>query len=127
MHDDDYEQSAPGSDRTEVHDANEHEVVEEGSTSEVPEIMGSLPRTRPQRRSERRVPAGAERRFERARAPQPSPAQQDKPVTASDEPAPGLASLALGSAAAAAKLPLRIGIQVTLRALDSVARELRSR
>jgi len=47
-----------------------------------------------------------------------------RPFPAS-EPAPGLPRLALDGAVEAAKYPLKVGADITLRALDAVARGLR--
>src|SRR5690349_18645789 len=83
-------------------------------------IMGNLPRTRPQR-------GGSVRR-------QPAPRPRDPHATtppsappAPPEGAPGLPRLALDGAIEAAKLPVKVGANITFRALDAVADVLRRR
>jgi hypothetical protein len=119
-----------------------------------PDIMSKLPKTRPQRSSDRRraaarrtAPRGSTttRRAtarkatttpKRAPAPRPrtttgaarvttrKPAAQAQQAT-SVERAPSLPRLAFDGATEAVKLPLKVSGRLTLRALDAVARGLR--
>jgi len=118
-----------------------------------PDIMSRLPKTRPQRTSQRRrassggatPKSGAPKSGARATAASPKPATSKRPVstpprrtaaTSAQAPkpsasgrqsAPGLPRLALDGAAEAVKLPLKVGGRLTLRALDGIARGLRRR
>jgi hypothetical protein len=119
-----------------------------------PDIMSRLPKTRPQRASQRRrttsgdapakaratrgaaqaatasrKPATAKRpasTSQRRDAATPAPAA--RPATSGPQSqAPGLPRLAIDGAAEAVKLPLKVSGRLTLRALDAVARGLRRR
>jgi hypothetical protein len=119
-----------------------------------PDIMSRLPKTRPQRASQRRratsgdappktratrgaaqaatasrKPATAKRpasTSQRRAAATPRPAA--RPATSGPQSqAPGLPRLAIDGAAEAVKLPLKVSGRLTLRALDAVARGLRRR
>jgi hypothetical protein len=48
-------------------------------------------------------------------------------VRGASEDAPGLPRLALDGAIEAAKLPIKVGANITFRALDAVAKSLRGR
>lgn len=99
-----------------------------------PDIMSRLPKSRPQRASQRRRPpvstagksaapraAAPSRKASGAtKRPAPRPARRG-------ESAPSLPRLALDGAAEAAKLPLKVSGRLTLNALDAVARGLRRR
>jgi len=117
--------------------------------------MSKLPKTRPQRSSDRRRAAAratAPRRSttarrtttrkatatpKRAPAPRPrtttgaarvtprKPAAQSQQRPPAVERAPSLPRLAFDGAAEAVKLPLKVSGRLTLRALDAVARGLR--
>jgi hypothetical protein len=52
---------------------------------------------------------------------------RDPAVFGASEHAPGLPRLALDGAIEAAKLPIKVGANITLRALDAVAKSLRGR
>jgi hypothetical protein len=108
-----------------------------------PDIMSRLPKTRPQRASDRRRSTAARA----TKSPSARPAGSAKPATASKRPvttarkrtaaparatsstehgsAPSLPRLAVDGATEAVKLPLKVGGRLTLRALDAVARGLR--
>jgi hypothetical protein len=119
-----------------------------------PDIMSKLPKTRPQRASDRRRAAArakpprgsttARRTTARKaattpkRAPAPRPrtttaavrAPARKPASQAQQPptadrAPSLPRLAFDGATEAVKLPLKVSGRLTLRALDAVARGLR--
>lgn len=103
------------------------------SGPESDEIMSRLPRTRPQRRNYRR-PAATESEAAAAagsadEAPVPrtagSPRFERQPDTPSE--AAGIAELTVSGAYEIAKLPLKVGAHATFRALEAVARSLRSR
>ena len=138
-------------------------------------IMSNLPRTRPQRITERRrreqareTPAPRRPRAARSQKTQPAPDERsgarspaakksagrttaprraaasrrrttaraapagpkartrEPAARASETNAPGLPRLAVDGAVEAAKLPLRVGGRLTLRALDAIARGLRN-
>jgi hypothetical protein len=133
LHHDGHDHPTSGDGSAKTPDANGYEVVadQNGQAAGETEIMSNLPRTRPQRRSDRRAPAGSEPASPALSTRKPAARSKSKsrvkPPAAEPTPAPGVASLAIGGAVAVAKLPLKVGVQVTLRALDTVARELRSR
>ena len=76
-------------------------------------IMGNLPKSRPQRTTRR--------------PPSPPPREHDPDVKAPADGAPGLPRLALDGAIEMAKLPVKVGVNITFRALDAVAEALRRR
>jgi hypothetical protein len=88
-------------------------------------------RPSPQRRTAARPKprAGTARRRPPAAVPVTQAAKARKPARRPAEAgdAPGLPRLALDGAVEAAKLPLRVGGRLTLRALDAAARSLRGR
>jgi hypothetical protein len=93
--------------------------------------MGRLPRSRPRRQSPARKAARARPGTPgtgpqaRTRGPsRPAPPRRGQPRP--QEP-PGLPRLALDGAIEAAKLPLKVGANITFRALDAVAKNLRRR
>jgi hypothetical protein len=117
-----------------------------GAETSAPDIMSRLPRSRPQRASQRRrssaVPAASKTSAARpaASAPKPPARQKRAPATArrpapapaptsggSGGGAPGLPRLAIDGATEAVKLPLKVSGRLTLKALDAVARGLRRR
>ena len=126
---------------------------ENPSGTTAPDIMSRLPKTRPQRASQRRrpTPAAAATKTRAAKtgaqatAPSRKPAtpkrpvptaarrtaatsaQAPKPAASSRQSAPSLPRLAVDGAAEAVKLPLKVSGRLTLRALDAVARGLRRR
>lgn len=122
------------------------------SATSAPDIMSRLPKTRPQRASQRRrAPVAATPKSPPARAAAPSarkrpastagrragassasagaPAatQARRTADATTQEAPGLPRLAIDGAAEAVKLPLKVSGRLTLKALDAVARGLRRR
>ena len=124
------------------------EPPSEGNSGE--QIMERLPRTRPKRETPRsraartraggtpkapRAKAGAARPRSRTAAPRkaatPPPApersEMDPAVFGPSEHAPGLPRLALDGAIEAAKLPIKVGANITFRALDAVTKSLRGR
>ncbi len=117
-----------------------------------PDIMSRLPKSRPQRASQRRragVAATSKSPPARAAAPSakkrpastagrrasassasaeaPAAAQARRTADAGSKGAPGLPRLAIDGAAEAVKLPLKVSGRLTLKALDAVARGLRRR
>lgn len=114
-----------------------------------PDIMSRLPKTRPQRASDRRRaattgaaksvtgssrkpsttpkrPAAAPRKRAAAAATRAAtPAPTAPKAAPGGSGAPSLPRLAVDGAAEAVKLPLKVGGRLTLRALDAVARGLR--
>jgi hypothetical protein len=115
-----------------------------------PDIMSKLPKTRPQRASDRRrasrPAAGATERTaapSRAATPRPARAKATTPAakratstprsrTPARAPEPENASrslprVAIDGATEAAKLPLKVGGRLTLRGLDAIARGLRGK
>jgi hypothetical protein len=95
--------------------------------------MGRLPRSRPKRPAPARASArsrpGSSKPAPppRTRGPaRPAPPPRRDPVDRSEH-APGLPRLALDGAIEAAKLPLKVGANLTFRALDAVAKNLRRR
>lgn len=116
------------------------------AATSAPDIMSRLPKSRPQRASQRRrsttaaaaktsaqptaptrKPATAKRPASTAKRPAATSAQTPRPAAAREGGAPGLPRLAVDGAAEAVKLPLKVGGRLTLRALDAVARGLRRR
>jgi hypothetical protein len=117
------------------------------------QIMGRLPRTRPQRRSERRPATATEQasatksessaqRRKRPRAPAAKassarsagrsqargrPAQSATQAAARKRAAPGIPQLVFGAAVEAAKLPLKVTATVTRGATRLIGRGLRLR
>jgi hypothetical protein len=83
-------------------------------------IMGNLPRSRPQRGGSVRKQPPPRPRDPHATTPPPVPPPPP-------EGAPGLPRLALDGAIEAAKLPVKVGANITFRALDAVADVLRRR
>jgi hypothetical protein len=77
--------------------------------------MANLPKSRPQRAAPVRRP------------PPPPPRGHDPDVKAPAEGVPGLPRLALDGAIEMAKLPVKVGANITFRALDAVADALRRR
>ena len=77
--------------------------------------MGKLPKSRPRRAAPVRRPLPPPRR------------EHDPEVTTPAQAAPGLPRLALDGAIEAAKLPVKVGANITFRALDAVAEALRRR
>jgi hypothetical protein len=108
-----------------------------------PDIMSRLPKSRPQRSSQRRrPPVAAAAKSTSGRSPsapkrpvstgarRPAaarPATPARPPATQSRSAPGLPRLAIDGATEAVKLPLKVGGRLTLRALDAVARGLRRR
>jgi hypothetical protein len=118
-----------------------------------PDIMSRLPKTRPQRASDRRRaparrtpartattsrPPKAATAAKRAATPRPrtttgavsAPIGKPAPgprAAAPQERPPSLPRLAIDGATEAAKLPLKVSGRLTLKALDAVARGLRGR
>jgi hypothetical protein len=97
-----------------------------------PDIMSRLPKSRPQRASQRRrAPVGTAARSTTPRATAPSRKASGARRSTRPAPrggsAPSLPRMALDGAAEAAKLPLKVSGRLTLRALDAVARGLRRR
>lgn len=108
-----------------------------------PDIMSRLPKSRPQRSSQRRrAPVGAAAKSTSGRSPstpkrpvstgarRPAAARAAtpaRPPAAQSRSAPGLPRLAIDGATEAVKLPLKVSGRLTLRALDAVARGLRRR
>jgi hypothetical protein len=83
--------------------------------------MAKLPRTRPGRQTARRKqsrarPAAARR----PRKPAGAPPARDPHAFGPREPAPGLPRLALDGAIEAAKMPLKVGANVTSRAIRAL-------
>ena len=116
------------------------EPPSEGNSGE--QIMERLPRTRPKRETPRskaaRTRAGAPPRprsrsrtaaSKKAATPPPAPerSEMDPAVFGPAEHAPGLPRLALDGAIEAAKLPIKVGANITFRALDAVTKSLRGR
>jgi hypothetical protein len=112
------------------------------SATSAPDIMSRLPKSRPQRSSQRRrAPVGtaAKRTSGKSSSAPKRPvstaarpaaakaATPARPPAARTKSAPGLPRLAVDGATEAAKLPLKVGGRLTLRALDAVARGLRRR
>jgi hypothetical protein len=118
-----------------------------------PDIMSKLPKSRPQRTSDRRRatarrtparpattprPGKATTAAKRpatprprtttgaARAPVGKTATEPRPAASRERP-PSLPRLAIDGATEAAKLPLKVSGRLTLKALDAVARGLRGR
>jgi hypothetical protein len=88
--------------------------------------MAKLPRSRPQRQTTRRKKAKP--RTARSGTPASPPRAQSAPDPAAFRPseaAPGLPRLALDGAIEAAKLPVKVGANLTIRALDAVIKGLR--
>jgi hypothetical protein len=108
-----------------------------------PDIMSRLPKSRPQRSSQRRrAPVSAASKSTSGRSPstpkrpvstgarRPAAARVATPArqpAAKSRSAPGLPRLAIDGATEAVKLPLKVSGRLTLRALDAVARGLRRR
>jgi hypothetical protein len=96
--------------------------------------MGRLPRSRPKRETAARKSARS-RPGSTKPSPPPrtrGPSRQAPPEAGRgqidrSEHAPGLPRLALDGAIEAAKLPIKVGANITFRALDSVAKNLRRR
>jgi hypothetical protein len=96
--------------------------------------MGRLPRSRPKRETRARKSARS-RPGSTTPSPPPRPrgASRQAPPEARPGPidrsehAPGLPRLALDGAIEAAKLPIKVGANLTFRALDAVAKNLRRR
>jgi len=126
------------------------ESGETAAGTTAPDIMSRLPKSRPQRASQRRrgpvgaaaktTPArtpAASAKTSRAKRPAAAAARRPAPARATTGPpapravqsreAPSLPRLAIDGATEAAKLPLKVGGRLTLRALDAVARGLRRR
>jgi hypothetical protein len=104
----------------------------EGHPAEAPEgedqIMSRLPRSRPPARS--RASSGSARSrtaSSREAPPSPAPRSESAPALDAAQPAPGLPRLALDGAIEAAKLPIKVGANITFRALDAVTKSLRGR
>jgi len=98
--------------------------------------MGQLPKSRPKRTTPVRERAAGPRKraAAKARSRRPSPpspgrasTERDPAVFGPDEHAPGLPRLALDGAIEAAKLPVKVGANLTFRALDAVTKGLRGR
>jgi hypothetical protein len=94
------------------------------------EIMSSLPRSRPKPPKTRRKP----RSRARPRPPAPDAAKAASPRTPArtsavsfpkSEPAPGLPRLAIDGVVEAAKLPLKVGAEISSRALSAFVHGLR--
>ena len=115
------------------------------SATTAPDIMSRLPKSRPQRASQRRrsaAPAAAKttaraataspkaasaaKRTPAARRPAAARATPARPPAASGS-GPGLPRIAIDGATEAVKLPLKVSGRLTLKALDAVARGLRRR
>jgi hypothetical protein len=105
-----------------------------------PDIMSRLPKSRPQRSSQRRrAPVGAAAKSTAPSTPKrpvstgarrpaaARPATPARPPAGQSRSAPGLPRLAIDGATEAVKLPLKVSGRLTLRALDAVARGLRRR
>jgi hypothetical protein len=119
-----------------------------------PDIMERLPRSRPKPKTPRRAPARAKSAPARRAAPKargtarpragtrtasaaprtrahtgapPVANGVDPAILARAESAPGLPRLALDGAIEAAKLPIKVGTNITFRALDAVTKSLRRR
>ena len=123
----------------------------EATGTSAPDIMSRLPKSRPQRASQRRrapvaetaktpaakataarttaAPAKASARAKRpaGRRPVPSGPAVSAPPATTKKDAPGLPRLAIDGATEAVKLPLKVSGRLTLKALDAVARGLRRR
>jgi hypothetical protein len=95
------------------------------------QIMAKLPRSRPQRETTRRKPAqprtagGGPQARPRGAGADRGASPPEPAVFGSGEPAPGLPRLALDGAIEVAKLPVKVGANVTIRALDAVIKGLR--
>ena len=115
------------------------------SDTTAPDIMSRLPKSRPQRASQRRrsgappaakttaraasgssKPASASKRTAPPRRAAAARATPARPSAASGS-GPGLPRLAIDGATEAVKLPLKVSGRLTLKALDAVARGLRRR
>ena len=142
--------------------ATDDQQSQEGPVSEqkpaekpeaTPDIMSKLPKTRPQRASDRRrasrptasTAAAAEPSTATGRAAPPRPARakatttnakratstpRSRPSASAPEPeqtSRSLPRVAIDGATEAAKLPLKVGGRLTLRGLDAIARGLRGR
>jgi hypothetical protein len=96
--------------------------------------MGRLPRSRPKRETPNRKaarsrPGGAKASpasRPRGASPQKAPDGVPGPIGRTEH-APGIPRLALDGAIEAAKLPIKVGANLTFRALDAVAKNLRRR
>jgi hypothetical protein len=96
--------------------------------------MGRLPRSRPKRETPHRKaarsrPGGAKASpasRPRGASPQKAPDGAPGPIGRTED-APGIPRLALDGAIEAAKLPIKVGANLTFRALDAVAKNLRRR
>jgi len=125
-----------------------HEPVPGTGAEPAPDepIMARLPKSRPKRTSPVREraakPRAAAARARTAKAParparprRPSPPSPERaPANGRDpgvfgpgEDAPGLPRLALDGAIEAVKLPIKVGANLTFRALDAVTKGLRRR
>jgi hypothetical protein len=121
-----------------------HEGHPEDPRESADPIMANLPRSRPQRdepraRAEaRRKPpssdpgsrartAASRKAAVRASSEPAEPAEGDPAPLGPTEHAPGLPRLALDGAIEAAKLPVKVGANITFRALDAVTKSLRGR
>ena len=130
---DGYESSRGPGRRDDHVDATNSEPGQESARPEPPDeqIMSKLPRSRPQRDTTRRKTARprASGSGTRSRPSAPSAARDtsalDPAVFGRGESAPGLPRLALDGAIEAAKLPVKVGANVTIRALDAVIKGLR--
>jgi hypothetical protein len=94
------------------------------------QIMARLPRSRPTRQTSRRKRPAPPRRAARPRPASPRAGEArstDQAVFGPGERAPGLPRLALDGAIEAVKMPVKVGANVTLRALDAVINGLRRR
>jgi len=85
------------------------------------DVLSNLPHSRPGRQSARRQALRA-RPPEKAAPPRPVPTAA---APAGPGRAPGLPRLALDGAIEIAKMPAKVGANVTLRALDAVVKGLR--
>ena len=103
-------ESSPGPGEEERHDGRSGDP-----------IMSNLPRSRPRRTATVRRPPPSPP----PQKPPPASAAPTRPATV--EGAPGLPRLALEGAIEAAKLPVKVGANITFRALDAVADALRRR
>jgi hypothetical protein len=95
-------------------------------------IMARLPKSRPKRQSPvreraKRPAPPPSRTASRAAAAAPHANGSDPAVFGPAEDAPGLPRLALDGAIEAAKLPVKVGANLTFRALDAVTKGLRGR
>lgn len=98
----------------------------EAPDSERTEIMSRLPRSRPQRRNYSRPAESEPSHTAPATTEATEPRPEERSRSGGGQPA-GIPELTVSGAYEIAKLPLKVGAHAAFRALDAVARSLRSR